>query len=70
VQRERGVEVLGADLSLAVGEGVEERESDRVRLGAGGDLADDPGVGFGELSVGVMPELAAVGVEADLVVCV
>jgi hypothetical protein len=69
VERERGVEVRRADVVLAVGEGVEEREADRVRFGAGGDLADDPGVGFGELSVGVMPEPAGAGVEADLARC-
>src|SRR5436305_2243992 len=37
MQRERGGQVLGADLWLAVGEGVEEREPDDVRLGSGGD---------------------------------
>ena len=63
---ERGVEVRRADVPLAVGEGVDERESDRVRLGARGDLADDPVVGLGELLVGAMPELAGIGVEADL----
>ena len=47
VERERGVEVLRADLPLAVGEGVEEREADRVRFGAGGDLAErSPGWGW------------------------
>ena len=46
-----------ADLLLAVGEGVEEREADRVRFGAGGDLASPPGWGC-ELAVGVVPELA------------
>ena len=67
VEGERGGQVLGADLALAVGEGVEERESDGVRFGAGGDLPDDPaGLRFGELAVGVMPELAGVGVQADL----
>jgi hypothetical protein len=56
---ERGLEVLGADLALTVGEGVDEREPDDVRLGAGGDQRDDPVVGFGgELAVGVMPQLA------------
>ena len=34
-ERERGVEVLGADLGLAVEERVEEREADGVRFGAG-----------------------------------
>jgi hypothetical protein len=69
VQGERGGEVWRTDLSFAVGEGVEQREPDRVGLGAGGDLPDDPGVGFGELSVGVMPELAGVRVQADLACC-
>ena len=64
VEGERGGQVLRADLSLAVGEGVDEREADRVRFGAGGDLADDPGRGVGELSVGVVPELTGVAVEA------
>ena len=64
VQRERGGEVRGADLRLAVGEGVEKREPDDVRFGAGGYLADDPvGRLGGELVVGVMPELAGVIVE-------
>ena len=31
-----------ADLALTVGEGVDEREADDVRLGAGGDLRDEP----------------------------
>ena len=66
LERERGCEVLRADLALAVGEGVEEREADRVGFGAGGDLAEDAGGGAGELAVGVMPEFAGVGVEADL----
>ena len=43
VERERGVEVLRVDLLLAVGEGVEEREADGVRLSAGGDLAEHAG---------------------------
>ena len=38
LERERGGQVLRADLAFAVGEGVEEREADDVRLGAGGDL--------------------------------
>ena len=64
VQGERGGEVVGADLAVAVGEGVDECESDDVRLSAGGDLADDPVVGLGgELVVGVMPSLAGVSVE-------
>ena len=66
VERERGVEVLRADLLLGVGEGVEEREADRVRLGAGGDLSEHAGEGSGELAVGVMPELAGVRVQADV----
>lgn len=66
VQCERGVQVRRADVPLAVGEGVDEREADRVCFGAGGDLADDPVAGLGELLVGVMPELSGVGVEADL----
>jgi hypothetical protein len=66
VQRERGVQVRRTDVPLAVGEGVDEREADCVRFGASGDLADDPVVGLCELSVGVMPELAGVRVEADL----
>jgi hypothetical protein len=64
VQGERGGEVLGADVVVAVGEGVDECESDDVRLSAGGDLADDPGLRLGgELAVGVMPSLAGVSVE-------
>ena len=60
----------GGDLAFAVGEGVEEREPDDVRLGAGGDLRDDPVVRLGrELSVGVMPQLARVIVERNLAGC-
>ena len=66
LERERGGQVLRADLALAIGECVDEREADRVRFGAGGDLADDPGLRLGELAVGVMPELAGVVVEAQL----
>ena len=65
VECERGVEVLGADLLFAVGEGVEQREPDRVCFGAGSDLAEHAGEGSGELAVGVVPELAGVWVEAD-----
>jgi hypothetical protein len=47
---------------LAVGEGVEEREPDRARLGASGDLANDPaGLLLRELRV---PELAGGQVQA------
>jgi hypothetical protein len=60
------VKVLGSDLGGAVGECVEEREADHVRLSAGGDLADDPVLWLGELLVGVMPELAGVRVETNL----
>src|SRR5579875_2239719 len=63
VQRERGGEMGRADLSLAVGEGVEEREPDRVRFGAGGDLAEHAGNGSGELAGGVVPEFASVRVQ-------
>jgi hypothetical protein len=67
---ERGLEVRGGDLALAVGEGVEEREPDDVRLGAGGDLRDDPVLRFGrESPVGVVPQLARVGVEPNLAGC-
>lgn len=66
-ERECGVQVLGTDRVGAVGEGVDQREPDRVCFGAGRDLRDDPVVRFGrELSVGVVPELARVGVESDL----
>ena len=46
VERERSLEVRRADLPFAVGEGVEEREADRVRLGAGGDLTEHTGRGW------------------------
>ena len=60
----------GVDLVFAVGECVEEREPDDVRFGAGGDLADDPVVRLGrESPVGVMPQLARVGVKLDLAGC-
>ena len=66
VERERGVDVLRADLSFAVGEGVEKRGPDGMRLGAGGDLAEHAGDGAGELAVGVVPQLAGIGVQADI----
>ena len=41
-ERERGVQVLGCDLGLAVEQRVDQREADRVRLGAGGDVPGEP----------------------------
>ena len=70
LERERGLEVRGGDLAFAVGEGVEEREPDDVRFGAGGDLRDDPVLRLGcERAVGVMPQLAGVIVEPDVSGC-
>jgi len=70
LERERGLQVRGADLAFAVGEGVDEREPDDVRLGAGGDLRDDLVLRFGrELAVGVMPQFTRVGVQADVAGC-
>ncbi len=66
VQGERGGEVLRVDLLGGVGEGVEEREADRVRFGASGDLTEHAGKGSRKLAVGVMPEFAGVGVQAEL----
>ena len=64
-QRERGLQVFGVDLALAVGERVDEREADHVRFGARQQRAGDPGVlGGRELRVGVVPELAGVRGEA------
>jgi hypothetical protein len=63
---ERGVEVRGRDLGGAVDQRVEKRESDGVGLGARGDLAGDAGLGVGEARVGVVPEFAGGGVEAEL----
>ena len=65
-QRERGGQVLGLDLALAVEQRVDEREADRVRLGAGGELAGDPVGGLGELRVGVPPQLARGVIELEL----
>ena len=60
-QRERGLQVFGVDLPLAVGERVDEREADHVRFGARQQCAGDPGVlGGRELGVGVVPKLAGV----------
>ena len=70
LQRERSGQVRGGDLALAVGEGVDEREPDHVRLSAGGDLADDSVAGLrSELAIGVMPQLTRVRVEPDLAGC-
>ena len=66
LESERGGQVGGSDLLFAVGEGVDQREPDGVRLGAGGDLAEHARERLGELPVGVMPALAGVTVEADL----
>lgn len=66
VQGERGVQVRRADLSLTVGERVGECEADDVCFGAGGNLAQDAGLGLGELVVGLVPELSSLGVEADV----
>ena len=57
-ERERRVEVLGADRGDAVEQRVDQRQSDRVCLGAGGELAGEPVGGLGELRVGVPPQLA------------
>ena len=46
--------------AFAVGERVEERETDCVRFGAGADRAGDPVLGFGEAGVCVPPQAAGV----------
>ena len=58
--------MLGLDAALAVEQRVEEREADRVRLGAGGEIAGEPVGGLGELRVGVPPQLAGGAVELEL----
>ena len=60
-ERERGGQVRRLDLPGGVEQGVDEREADRVRFGAGADRAGDPGLGFGELLVGVCPGAAGWG---------
>ncbi len=50
-ERESGVEVLRCDLALPVEQRVDEREPDRVRLGAGGELSEETVDGLGELRV-------------------
>ena len=60
------MQVLGVDLGLAVEQRVEEREADRVRLGAGGDVPGEPVERLGELRVGVPPQLPRVRGERDL----
>ena len=57
--------MLGLDGVLSVEQRVDEREADRVRFGAGGELAGEPVGGLGELRVGVPPQLARVGGERD-----
>ena len=54
------------DRPFAVGECVEERETNRVRSAAGAERAGDTprGLGGGELGVGVAPELACLLVQA------
>ena len=58
--------MLRLDAALAVEQRVEEREPDRVRLGAGSEIAGDPIGGLGELRVGMPPQLARGGVELEL----
>ncbi len=53
------------DCGGAVDQRVDEREADRVRFGARVDLPGDAWLGLGELLVGVPPELAGGGVEAQ-----
>jgi hypothetical protein len=53
--------VHGLDLAGVVEQGVDERETDRVRFGAGADRAGDPRLRLRELLVGVCPRLAGVG---------
>jgi hypothetical protein len=65
-ERECGFQVLGLDVALAVEQRVEEREADGVCFGAGADLAGEALIGFGELRLGVPPQLAGGGVESDL----
>ena len=65
-ERERGVQVLGLDLGLAVEQCVDQREADGVRFGAGGDVPGEPVERLGELRVGVPPQLSRVGGEPDL----
>ena len=59
------MEVLWPDRGDAVEQRVDQREADRVRLGAGGELAGEPLGGLGERGVGVPPQLARVGGELD-----
>jgi hypothetical protein len=64
-ERDCGVEVFGFDGLLSVEQGVEEREPDDVRFGAGGELAEEPVRGMGELRVDVPPQLASVSVQRE-----
>jgi hypothetical protein len=64
-ERERGGQVFGSDRVGGVEQRVEEREPDRVRLGAGGELAGGAVGGLGELRVGVPLQLAGVVGELD-----
>ena len=51
---------------MAVEQRVEEREADRVRLSAGGDVPGKPIVRLGQLRVGVPPQLPRLRGERDL----
>jgi hypothetical protein len=53
---EGGVEVLRFDAASAIEERVGEREADDVGFGAGSDLGGEPGLGLGQVAVGVVPE--------------
>ena len=60
-ERERGGQVLGLDLALAVEQRIEKREADRVRLSAGSELSGEPVGRLGELRVVCAPQLAVSG---------
>ena len=65
-ERERRLEMLGLDGAFAVGERVDQRESDDVCFCAGADRAGDPAlVCVRELGVGVVPQLTRGGLEGE-----
>src|SRR5262245_32310032 len=56
------MQVLRADDWRSVEDGIDDRESEHVRLGAGQDGAEQPRLAFAELRVYLSPERPGVGI--------